>query len=345
VKKILLTGSFGKFSREPFDILEKAGLEPVQIKGQLINTEEKLLSYLDREVAAVINGLEPVGEKVMAAATGLRLIVKHGVGVDNIDLEAARRHGITVANTPGANRNGVADLAFGLMLAAARKIPQADASVKAGEWKGFFGVSVYNRTLGIVGMGAIGKCMALRAKGFSMRILGYDPFWDADFAGKNGVERCELDELLKRSDFVTVHTPLLTSTRGLINGRRLGLMKKSAVLINTARGEIIDEAALCAALKNGDIAASALDAFSDEPLKTDSPLRKLDNIILTPHIAFYNDEAMNATSLYAANIAAQYFSGGAGEGGKKPPWLVLGIQQKNMAAREEKSKNAGSVDF
>lgn len=320
-KVLITTPSFAKFSEEPMNVLHQAGLTPVRVQKHPITDEKDLLEYLDEDVQAIITGLEPIGRTVMEAAKGLKVVIKHGIGVDNIDLEAARELGICVANTPGANKEGVADFAFGLMLAAARKIPQADRSIKEGRWEGFFGSSVYGRTLGIVGMGAIGKAMAMRAKGFSMKILGYDPFWDEAFAAQNGIRRCTLEEILKESDFITIHVPLMKQTENLIDEPQLRMMKKSAFLINAARGGIVNEKALYTACKEGWIAGAGLDAFSKEPVDTDDPLPKLSNVIATAHIAFYCDEAMNSTSLFAAKVAEQFLCEPLPE--RKPGWLVV----------------------
>ena len=323
MKKVLVTGSFGKFNRSPIEMLEQAGFQIVQIKEHPLTDEDKLLKYIDDDIIAIVNGLEPIGRKTMEAAKGLKLVVKHGAGVNNIDLEAAKELGIAVANTPGANKEAVADLAFGLMLAVARNISQADASMKAGKWEGFFGRSVYGRTLGIVGMGAIGKSLAKRANGFSMKILGYDPYWDEDFAKENDIERCSIDELVKQSDFISIHTPLLPETDKLINKDRLEIMKETAYIINTARGEIIDEQALYQVLADKKIAGAGIDAFSKEPLAEDDPILSLNNVILTPHIAFYSDEAMHSTSLYAANNIIEFFEKQGVFGEEKIRWLVV----------------------
>lgn len=322
-KVLITTPSFGKFSDEPIRILKDAGFEVVRVKEHPVSKEEGILPYIDDEVVAIINGLEPIGEKVIDAAKGLRVIAKHGAGVNNINCDRAREKGIYVTNTPGANKEGVADFAFGLMLAVARKIPNADRCIKEGRWEGYFGSSVYGRTLGIVGMGAIGKCMAVRAKGFSMKVLGYDPFWDASFAEKYGVQRCSLEELLKNSDFVTVHAPLMPETENLIDKEQIALMKDGAFLINAARGEIVNEKALYEALISGKLAGAALDAFNSEPVEKDNPIVKLENVVASPHIASYCDEAMNSCSLYAAQNVVELLRNPKPE--HKPKWVVVDV--------------------
>lgn len=320
-KVLIATPSFGKFSNEPIEILEKAGFTIVRPAEHPISKEEGLYKYLDDEVMAIINGLEPVGRGVLERAPGLKIIAKHGAGVNNIDLEAAKEFNVMVANAPGANKEGVADLTFGLMLAIARLIPQADACVKSGDWKGFFGSSVFNRTLGIVGMGAIGKCMAQRASGFSMKLLGYDPYWDEDFSKQYNIKRCSLEEILQEADFVTLHVPAMPSTNGMIGEKELRSMKKGAYLINAARGELVDEEALYKVLKEGHLAGAAMDAFLQEPVNPDNPLLTLPNVVVTPHIGMYNDEAMNSTSLAAAkNVVTALRTLKSDE---KPRWIVV----------------------
>ena len=188
--KVLVTNSFGKFSEEPDAILTEAGFEVVHIKEHILDNEDEVIEkYIDDDVVAAVNGLEPVTEKTLKAAHGLRLITKHGVGLDNIDLDACSANGVAVASTPGANRQAVADLIVGLMLSLSRHICDADKSIKTGEWKGFFGTGLYGKTLGIIGMGAIGKEVIERCAGFKMHFLGYDPYWNEDFArGTAGIE-------------------------------------------------------------------------------------------------------------------------------------------------------------
>jgi D-3-phosphoglycerate dehydrogenase len=197
---------------------------------------------------------------------------------------------IKVTNTPGVNADAVADLTLGLMLSIARKIPQYDASVKAGKWGRYVGFGLNGKTLGIVGMGAIGKKVAKRALGFDMNILAYDPFFDDEFAQKNGIVKASIEEILQNSDFVTLHMPVTNETKNLINEESLKKMKKTAYLINAARGPLIDENALYNALNNNQIAGAALDVFETEPLY-ESPLFALDNIVVQPHLGGHTVEA------------------------------------------------------
>ena len=229
-----------------------------------------------------------IDSALIAAAPRLRVISSVSVGVDHVDLEAARERGIPVGNTPGVLVETTADLAFGLLLAAARRIPEADREVREGRWLPsrpwapdmLLGRDVHGATLGLVGLGAIGQAVARRARGFGMRVLG----WTRSGRRVEGVEPASLDELLRAADFVSLHVALNDETRGLLDARRLEAMKPGAVLVNTARGGIVDETALAAALGSGRLAAAALDVFEREPLPPGSPLLGAPNLVVAPHI-------------------------------------------------------------
>lgn len=261
-----------------------------------------------RPLQALLVGVDPVTERVMEAAPELKVIAKHGVGVDNIDIAAARRRGIVVTNAPGSNTQAVADLVWGLLLAVARGIPQADRITRQSRWDRVVGCEVWEKTIGIIGTGRIGLAVAHRARGFHMRILAYDPWPNTEAATQLGIIYTTLDDLLRESDFVSLHAPLTQGTYHLINEERLCLMKKEAILINTARGELVDEEALYRALKNGWIKAAALDVFTQEP-PTNSPLLELDNVVVTPHIGAYTREANLRMGLAAAKSIIQVLKG------------------------------------
>jgi D-3-phosphoglycerate dehydrogenase len=229
------------------------------------------------------------------------------VGVDNIDADAATRRGIVVMNTPGANAVAVAELTLGLMLAMARKIPAANASMHAGRWekKTLQGMELRGKTLGILGLGRIGLEVARRAKGFGMEILGSDPFVSAAVARENGIKLVPLDELMAGSDYLTLHVGLTPQTTGVINTKTLATMKKGVRIINCARGELVEDAALVEALKSGQVAGAALDVFAVEPLKN-SPYFEMDNVILTPHIAGSTAEAQEAVGIQIARQVREY---------------------------------------
>jgi len=298
--------SFAKYSKRAEEILQDYGLEIIRVK-QPVTGENDLLGQLD-DVVAIITGLEPVTGKVINSAPRLRVIVKHGIGVDNIDLDAAKEKGVIVANSPGTNREAVADLVFGLMLSLARKIPQSDRQVREGKWPKVFGQSVWGKTLGIIGLGVIGKSVAQRAKGFNMKVLAFDKYWDEEFASANGIIRSEVDEILKESDFVTLHVPLMEETRNLIGEKQLSIMKPTAYLINAARGGVVDEDALYKALKEGRIAGAGIDVFSTEP-PTQSPLLGLQNVILTPHMGGFTDGALSMTSEFVSQVVVDALKG------------------------------------
>jgi D-3-phosphoglycerate dehydrogenase len=241
-----------------------------------------------------IAGLDVIDRAALAAADRLKVIARYGVGVDQVDVEAAHERGIIVTNTPGANAVSVAELTIGVILAAARSIPLANETTHAGEWRRFSGVSLQGKTVGLLGFGAIGRQVALRLAPFGCRVLAYDPFVDAETAHVHHCELRPLDEIIAEADFLSLHLPVLPETRGLINAERLAQMKRGAYLINTARGELVDEAALFEALQSGQLAGAALDAFSVEPPGADHPLMLLPQVIATPHIGANTDGAASA---------------------------------------------------
>lgn len=262
-----------------------------------------------------------IDAEIMDAAPSLRIISNYAVGYDNIDLAAATQRGILVCNTPGVLTEATADLAWALLMASARHIVQADRYVRDGKWKTwepmlFLGYDVFGATLGLVGLGRIGKAMAQRAKGFAMRVLYFDPLRDPAAEKELGVHFVPLDTLLRESDFVSIHAPLTPETRHLINAERLAMMKSSAILINAARGPIVDEGALIEALKNRTIAGAALDVAEVEPLGADSPLLQLDNVTVVPHIGSATFTARKRMAVIAAeNLVAALK-------GDRPQYLV-----------------------
>jgi D-3-phosphoglycerate dehydrogenase len=257
--------------------------------------------------ALVVRSAVQADDALMGHAPKLRVIGRAGVGVDNIDAEAATRRGIVVMNTPGANAVAVAELTIGLMLALARKLPAANATMHAGKWekKSLQGMELRGKTLGILGLGRIGLEVARRAKGFGLEILGSDPFVSAAVARENNIKLVTLDELIAGSDYLTLHVGLTPQTTGVINAKTIAAMKKGVRIINCARGELIDDAALVEALKSGQVAGAALDVFSVEPPK-DSPYAALDNVILTPHIAGSTGEAQEAVGIQIARQVRDY---------------------------------------
>jgi D-3-phosphoglycerate dehydrogenase / 2-oxoglutarate reductase len=257
--------------------------------------------------ALVVRSAVQVDAKLLEAAPKLRVIGRAGVGVDNIDTDAATRNGIVVMNTPGANAVAVAELTIGLMISLARSIPRANSTMHDGKWdkKSLQGSELRGKTLGIVGLGRIGLEVARRAAGFGMNLIGYDPFVAPVIARENNVTLVPIDEIFKSSDYLTLHVGLTTQTEGFINQTSIRIMKKGIRIINCARGELIVEAALAEALKSGQVAGAALDVFHQEPLK-DSPFYPLDNVILSPHIAGATDEAQEAIGIQLAMQVRDY---------------------------------------
>ncbi|GIV70525.1 phosphoglycerate dehydrogenase [Caldilinea sp.] len=241
-----------------------------------------------------IAGLDVIDRAALEAADALKVIARYGVGVDRIDLEAARARGIVVTNTPSANAASVAELTIGLMIALARSIPTADAATKAGQWPRFTGVALEGKTVGLIGFGSIGQQTARRLQGFDCHILTYDPAVAPEVARTHQVEWAPLEEVVAQADFLSLHLPLTPATRGMVNADFLARMKPGAFLINTARGELIDDDALVEALTSGRLRGAALDVFSREPPDPRHPLLKLPNVIVTPHAGAHTDAAMNA---------------------------------------------------
>src|ERR1700721_294987 len=248
--------------------------------------------------ALVVRSAVQVDDALMEQAPKLRVLGRAGVGVDNIDAEAATRRGIVVMNTPGANAVAVAELTIGLMLALARKLPDANSSMHAGKWekKSLQGSELRAKTLGIVGLGRIGLEVARRGKGFGLEIIGSDPFVSAAVARENGIKLVTLDELIAGSDYITLHVGLTPQTANVINAKSLTAMKKGVRIINCARGELIDDAALVSALKTGHVGGAALDVFTVEPPQN-PPYAGLENVILTPHIAGSTGEAQEGVGI------------------------------------------------
>lgn len=248
---------------------------------------------------------------IKAAASRLRIIGRAGIGVDNIDTACATEHGIFVCNTPDSNATTTAELAIAHLFSLSRNLPRADASMRAGEWAPakFMGAEVSGKTVGVVGFGTIGRIFASRALGLKMHVVAFDPLVTDAIFEEHGVERCELDDLVRRADYISLHCPLVEKTRNLFDASRLAMMKTGARIINCARGGIIDEVALYDALDSGHLAGAALDVFAAEPPK-DSPLLTLDSVVLTPHLGASTEEAQTAVSLKIADTIATYLTTG-----------------------------------
>lgn len=304
MKKVLVfPTTFGIYSDIPCNVLNAANIECV-ISDRYPENEADLINRLQGYDGTIV-GLEHMSRQVMQACPQLKVIAKYGVGLDKIDCDAAQEFNISVLNTPGANADSVADLAFGMMIALARSITAGDRDMKSGLWKRYKGYPVGGATIGIIGLGAIGKCLACRANGFGMNILACDIFWDDDFAQEHHVQKADLEEIYRESDFISIHVGLSEDTMNMISDEQFKLMKPSAFLINCARGGIVNENALYDALKNHTIAGAALDAFCQEPIPPDSPLLSLDNIIVAPHMGASAVSAINNMAIMSAqNVAS-----------------------------------------
>ena len=314
MKKIFVTRAIPE--RGVAMLKEKGYAVTVSDKDGVLTKEELIGRLKDAEFDAVLCLLtDTIDEEVFTAAGGqCGIFANYAVGFDNIDLEAAKRHGITITNTPGVLTETVAEHTFALMLAIAHRIPEGDAFMKAGKYKGwapmlFLGTDLSNKTLGVVGLGRIGSRVAHHAvKGFGMRVLYYDPKANAEFENEYGAKFTDLETLLRESDFVSIHVPLLPTTSHLISSSQLAMMKRSAYLVNTSRGPIIDEQALVAALSNGTIKGAALDVFEHEP-ELSPGLSELSNVIVTPHIASATEETRGKMAELAAHNIIEALEG------------------------------------
>lgn len=306
-KVVITARSFGKADDKAYNCLREAGCSWVKID----EADGPLDEQLKREIVdadVLIAGLEDIGEDIINVAFKLKVISRYGVGYDKVDVEAAKKKGIQVTITPGANGDSVADLAVALMLDLARNVTVMDCAIKDKAQKRPQSVEMFEKTLGVIGAGRIGQGVARRCRGFNMKVLAYDLFQSEDFVKETGAEYVELERLLKEADFITIHSPLTEETRNMISGPQFAMMKKDAIIVNTARGGVIDETALYEALKSGQIRGAGLDATVEEP-PYDSPLMNCDNCILTPHAGAATKEASSKMSLMAAENAVEVLRG------------------------------------
>jgi len=284
-------------------------LEVIEAYG---SSPEAILELVKDVSGIIVRSDTQITREVIDAAPLLKAVGRAGVGVDNIDIEAATEHGVVVMNTPGGNTIATAELTFTHMLCGARQIAQANASMTAGRWdrKVYGGIEVFRKTLGIIGLGRIGAEIASRAQAFGMCVVAYDPFLVAERAKQMGVEAMELDEVLKVSDFITVHMPLTDSTRNMIDKAAIANMKDGVRIFNCARGGIINQDDLVEALESGKVAYAGLDVYEGEPLAEDSPLRQIHNLVLTPHLGASTEEAQVSVGVEIAEAVARAVEGG-----------------------------------
>ena len=315
------------------DPIDKAGVERLVAAGHDVDVKSGL-SPADLQAivgdydALLVRSETKVTADVVAAAGRLQVIGRAGVGVDNIDIDAATSRGIAVVNAPTGNTIAAAEHAFALMMALARNIPQADASMRRGEWTRarFTGVELRNKTLGIVGLGKVGSELARRAKAFQMTILSYDPYVPQEFARSLGVEMVDMDRLLASSDFISIHTPLTAGTKGLISAKQLDSLKPGVRIVNAARGGLIDEALLRDALASGKIGGVALDVFASEP-PGELPLLDEDHVVVTPHLGASTEEAQVEVAVEVADQVVAILAGESAPYTLNVPFLPADVRE------------------
>ncbi|WP_411889105.1 phosphoglycerate dehydrogenase [Yoonia sp. SDW83-1] len=300
-----------KLSPAAVQIFKDRGID-VDFQPDLGKDKDKLLDVIGQYDGLAIRSATKATEKIIAAADNLKVIGRAGIGVDNVDIPAASKKGIIVMNTPFGNSITTAEHAISMMMAVARQIPEANASTHAGKWEKsrFMGVELTNKTLGVIGAGNIGSIVIDRAHGLRMKVVAYDPFLSEDRAVDIGVEKVELDELLKRADFITMHVPLTDQTKNILSAENITKLKNGVRIVNCARGGLVDEAALAAALKSGHVAGAAFDVFAVEPA-TESPLFNLPNVVVTPHLGAATTEAQENVALQVAEQMSDYLLTGA----------------------------------
>ena len=300
-----------ELSETAVQIFRDRGVD-VDFMPKLGKDKEKLLELIPQYDGLAIRSATKATEKLIAAATKLKVIGRAGIGVDNVDIPAASKRGIIVMNTPFGNSITTAEHAIALMFAVARQLPAADASTQAGKWEKskFMGVEITGKTLGVIGCGNIGAIVCARAIGLKMNVIGYDPFLSKERALEMGVEKVELEELLARADFITLHVPMTDKTRGILGKEALAKTKPGVRIINCARGGLVDEAALADAIKSGHVAGAGFDVFEVEPA-TESPLFGLENVVCTPHLGASTTEAQENVALQVAEQMADYLVKGA----------------------------------
>ena len=296
-----------------FTLIERTGLK-----------EDALAEALAEADAVIVRSATRITRGALGRTTSLKVIGRAGVGVDTIDVDAATEKGIAVMNAPAGNTISAAELAFALLLALVRRVPAADRSMKDGQWDrtSFSGTELYGKTLGLVGAGRVGGEVARRAQAFGMSVVGYDPYLSQDAAHSLGIQLESLEDVLRSADVLSLHVPLTESTKGLLGDAQLGLMKPEAVIINAARGGVLDEAALLRRLQEKRLAGAALDVFDKEPLPADHPLRSLPNVVLTPHLGASTEEAQLNVALEIAQAIRAALVHGDLSGAVNAPFVV-----------------------
>lgn len=314
------------------DDVSESGLQPLReaqfhVEKRTGLGPAELIAALDGYTGLIVRSETKVTAEVLDGASSIRVVGRAGVGVDNIDVPAATARGVVVMNAPDGNTITTAEHTIALLVALARRVPQANSSLKAGRWdrKSFIGVELQGKTLGIIGMGRIGRAVATRARGFGMRIVAFDPFVAPEQARDAEIELATLDDVLEQADFITIHTPLTNETRGLIGRESFMKMKRGVRIINCARGGLVDESALHDAIKSGTVAGAALDVFEQEPPSADHPLLHLEEVVATPHLGASTTEAQEGVAFTVAEQMRDFLATGALRGAVNVP--TLGIQE------------------
>ena len=332
------------------DKISTDGLAPLlnDHRMEVVREDDSGTEAFLRELAGahglLVRSATKVTADLLARAPNLRAVGRAGVGVDNIDVDACTERGVAVFNAPSGNTVSAAELAFALILTSVRRVAEADRSMRGGEWarSRFNGTELQGKTLGLVGAGRIGGEVARRARAFGMDLLVYDPYLTEERVRELGAEGCELDDLLRRADVVTLHVPLTDSTRGLLDARRLGLMKPSAYLVNASRGGVVDEAALAEALEAGRLAGGALDVYEAEPLAEDSPLRTAPNLVLTPHLGASTAEAQERVATEVAHAVRRALQDGDLAGALNAP-SISGATLRRLAPLLDLGRRLGRL--
>lgn len=304
---LVTTRSFGREIPQPMERLKRQGVRILEWREGSGLDEADLRAKVAQTDAWIV-AFHPIGSALLDAAPRLRIIAKHGVGVDNIDISAATARGIVVATAPGANDQAVADLTMALLLSLLRRIPEASASVKTGRWERFLGCGLSGKVMGILGLGRIGQNVARRARGFGVELIGADPLWPDEAARDLGIRRVDPDHLLAQADIISLHAPLTAETTGLVGEAAIAAMKPGVWIVNTSRGRVVDEKAMYEALETGKVAGYATDVFEHEP-PVGSPLLALPNVIATPHMGTHTRESLQLMGDRVVDAVLRVFRG------------------------------------
>jgi D-3-phosphoglycerate dehydrogenase len=308
VRVLITATSFSEITKEPEERLISAGYEVLHNPYGRPMTAEEIAPLLEG-VDGCAAGVDDFSAPAFARADRLKVVARHGAGIDQVDIPECTRRRIVVANVPGANAEAVADMTLALMLAVARHVPEGDRTTKDGDWINSYGVDVYRATMGILGLGRIGKGVARRGRGFHMRILAYDPYFDEEFAAAYEVERADsIEHVMRQADFVCLHMPVTEETRRSIDADKIALMKPTAILVNTARGALVDEDALADALEEGRIFGAGLDVYATEP-PTDSRLLRCERTVTMPHVSSNTPGALLAMGDGVVDAIMAVFNG------------------------------------